>query len=157
LRIVPPDRWHLTLAFLGDVDDPRACDAAAAAGDAVAAWRDAGGDLPLLGVAGGGVFGRGRSTVLWAGVDGEVGSVDDLAVRLRQALRRAGLPVDPKPFRAHLTLARLGDRLTPDALAADLATLDAYRGPCWRMTELSLVRSHLGQRPRYESVAVAHL
>jgi 2'-5' RNA ligase len=157
LRLVPADRWHLTLAFLGEVDDPRACDAVAAVGGAVAGWRAAGGELPLLRVAGGGRFGRGRFTTLWAGVDGEVASLDDLAARLRRALRRARLPVDPKPFRAHLTLARPGDRLTPDALAADLASLDAYRGRCWRLTELRLVRSHLGPRPRYETVAVAAL
>ncbi len=157
LRVVPPDRWHLTLAFLGDVDDLRAGDAAAAVGEAVAAWRDAGGQVPQLGVAGGGRFGRGRFTVLWAGVDGDVPSLDELAVRLRQALRRARLPVDRKPFRAHLTLARPGDRLTPAALAADLAALNTYRGPRWQLTDLRLVRSHLGPSPTYETLAVAPL
>ena len=157
LRVVPPDRWHLTLAFLGDVEDLRAGDAAAASSEAVAAWRDAGGRVPQLGVAGGGRFGRGRSTVLWAGVDGEVPALDDLATRLRRALRHARLPVDRKPFRAHLTLARPGDRLAPDALAADLAALDAYRGPRWQLTDLRLVRSHLGPSPTYETIAVAPL
>jgi hypothetical protein len=47
--------------------------------------------------------------------------------------------------------------LTPDALAADLAMLDAYRGPCWRLPEIRLVRSHLGPRPGYETVGVASL
>lgn len=157
LRVVPPDRWHLTLAFLGDVDDVRAGDAAAAVAEAVAGWRDAGGRVPLLAVAGGGRFGRGRFTVLWAGVDGEVPSLDDLATRLRRALRRARLPVDRKPFRAHLTLARPGDRLPPAALAADLSALAAYRGPSWRPADLHLVRSHLGPSPSYETVAVAPL
>ena len=157
LRVVPPDRWHLTLAFLGDVDDLRAGDAAAAMGAAASAWRDAGGQVPQLGVAGGGRFGRGRFTVLWAGVDGEVLFLDGLATRLRQALRRARLPVDRKPFRAHLTLARPGDRLPPAALAADLATLDAYRGPRWQLTDLRLVRSRLGPSPSYETIAVAPL
>jgi 2'-5' RNA ligase len=156
LRVVPPDRWHLTLAFLGDVDD-RADDAAAAVAAAAAAWREAGGQVPQLAVAGGGRFGRGRFTVLWAGVDGEVPSLDDLATRLRQALRRARLPVDRKPFRAHLTLARPGDRLAPGALAADLSALAAYRGPSWQLTELHLVRSHLGPSPSYETVTVAPL
>ncbi len=157
LGVVPPDRWHLTLAFLGDVDDLKAGDAVAAVGDAVAGWRDAGGQPPRLGVAGGGRFGRGRFTVLWAGVDGAVPDLDDLASRLGRALRRARLPVDRKPFRAHLTLARPGDRLAPGALAADLAALDAYRGPSWQLTDLHLVRSHLGPDPRYETVAVVSL
>ncbi len=157
LRLVPPGRWHLTLAFLGDVDDLKAGDAVAAVGDAVAGWRDAGGQPPRLGVAGGGRFGRGRFTVLWAGVDGAVPDLDDLASRLGRALRRARLPVDRKPFRAHLTLARPGDRLAPGALAADLAALDAYRGPSWQLTDLHLVRSHLGPDPRYETVAVVSL
>jgi 2'-5' RNA ligase len=72
-------------------------------------------------------------------------------------LRRARLPVDRKPFRAHLTLARPGDRLTPAALAADLAALNTYRGPRWQLTDLRLVRSHLGPSPTYETLAVAPL
>jgi 2'-5' RNA ligase len=157
LRTVPPERWHLTLAFLGDVDDAAAGAAATAMGAAVADRRDGDDGPPQLRLAGGGRFGRGRFTVVWAGVDGDVEFLERLAGRLRRGLRSVRVPADPRPFRAHLTLARPGDRLTPGALRADLAALDAYRGPWWCPTELRLVRSHPGPQPTYETLSVAPL
>src|SRR6185369_10270321 len=59
LRFEPPERWHITLAFLGEVPDARAVDAAAAL--------PRGGPPVRLSIAGGGRFGEGRYTVVWAG------------------------------------------------------------------------------------------
>jgi RNA 2',3'-cyclic 3'-phosphodiesterase len=143
-RLAPPDRWHLTLAFLGEVPDRRL-------DDAVAAVRAAGADLagPTLRIAGGGRFGRGRFTTVWAGVDGDAAAV---AHAVRTRLRRARLPYDRKPFTPHLTLARPGDRLTPDEVSADLAALRAYEGPQWTVESVRLVRSTLGPQPHHEPV-----
>lgn len=146
LRLAPPEQWHLTLAFLGEVPDG-ALDRAAAA---LAASVGEPTDPPLLRLAGGGRFGRGRFTIVWAGLRGEVEALGRLADAVRRELRRARLPFDRKPFRPHLTLARPGDRLPADALAADLAALDRYAGPDWSVTEICLVRSQLGPRPKYD-------
>ncbi|WP_189113374.1 RNA 2',3'-cyclic phosphodiesterase [Pilimelia terevasa] len=154
VRWVSPGRWHLTLAFLGDLPTGRVAEAAGALDTAAAAWRRWT-PVPLrLRLAGGGTFGAGRSTVLWAGVGGEVEALRHLARQLRTALRAARLPYDARPFRPHLTLARPGAHLAVDA---DVAALAGYAGPPWTATEVDLVHSATGPRPRHRRVATADL
>jgi 2'-5' RNA ligase len=104
-----------------------------------------------LQLAGAGRFGsRRRPTVCWADVSGDVAELAALAVRLATAVRRIGLPVEDRPFRAHLTLGRWrpgrpADGDLPERLAG-------HRGPVWPVREVVLWRSHLGGEPRYERV-----
>lgn len=156
VRLTARPLWHVTLAFLGEVPDERAGDAQAALESAVADWR-AGTGGPSLRLAGAGRFGRGRTTVLWVGMAGDLTAVEGLARQVRRALRRARLPFDRKPFRPHLTFARPGDRLPAADVAADLATLATYEGPTWRLDAVHLVRSHLGPTPVHERLATVRL
>jgi 2'-5' RNA ligase len=142
----------VTLAFLGDVPDERV-PAVADALDAAVESHDA----AAVRFAGGGTFGRGRFTVLWAGLDGDVAALRDLAQAVRGQLRRARLPFDSKGFRPHLTIARPGDRLTREQIEADVATLVAYRGPEWPVDRMHLVASVLGPNPRHTRVHTATL
>lgn len=151
--LIPADRWHLTVAFLGEVPDERLPDVEVALHTAVCGWRTASGGALELRLAGGGRFGRGRFTTVWVGLGGEVSTFGDLAATVGRTLRRARLSSDRKPFRAHLTLARCGERLTAEQVATDIATLDAYQGPPWTVPELHLVRSTLGPRPEYRTIA----
>ncbi|GGJ96219.1 RNA 2',3'-cyclic phosphodiesterase [Pilimelia anulata] len=153
-RPVPPERWHLTLAFLGDVPpaDRPAVEEALWVG--AAAWRSRARDPLVLHLAGGGTFGRGPSTILWAGVGGAAGELAHLARQLRVALRRRRLPFDGKPFRPHLTLARPGTRLDP---APDVAALAAYAGPPWTPAAVHLYRSTPGPDPHYTRLSTTDL
>lgn len=151
-RLADPANLHLTLAFLGEVPDGRLPDVEHALASAARAARS-----PLLRLAGGGSFGPGRSTVLWVDVRGEVEALDALARSIRGELREAGLPCDDKPFRAHLTIARPGDRVPEADIRADVHTLDDYAGPQWTATELLLIRSHLGRTPRHTRIAAWRL
>ena len=146
-RWTAPDRWHLTLLFLGQVPADRLPALTDRVAPAVAATP------PLtLRLAGGGRFGsHRRPAVCWAGVDGDVAELTALAGRLADAARGAGLPVEDRPFRAHLTLGRWrpgqpADGDLPDRLAG-------VRGPAWAVTEVVLWRSFLGPVPSYERVA----
>jgi 2'-5' RNA ligase len=104
-----------------------------------------------LQLAGAGRFGsRRRPTVCWAGVSGGVPELTALADRLAGAARGVGLPVEDRPFRAHLTVGRWrpgrpADGDLPDRLAD-------YRGPRWPVREVVLWRSLLGPEPRYDRV-----
>src|SRR5262249_46340659 len=102
---------------------------------------------------GGGRFGRGKFTVLWVGLGGDVAALSTLATAIRRVLKRARLPHDERPFRPHLTLARPGDRLPAEAMTQDVTTLDGYEGPTWPVESAHLVRSHLGPKPVYETLA----
>ena len=141
------DRWHLTLLFLGDVPPDRVVDLVAAAAPAVA-------DAPAmrLRLAGGGRFGSlRRPQVAWAGLDGDVTPLSELAARLAAAARGLRLPVEDRPFRAHLTLGRWRPHQPADGALTD--RLAEYRGPAWPVTEVRLWESHLGPKPTYEVVA----
>ena len=148
------ETWHLTVAFLGEVAEPRVPDVSAALERAADAWRRSGSGPPRLRLAGGGRFGRGRFTLLWVGVEDDGGALGRLSRQVRRDLKRARLPYDARPFRPHLTIARPGDRLDRAAVDADRAVLADYRGPAWPVPAIELVSSHLGAKPWYEKIGV---
>lgn len=144
-RLARRDTWHVTLAFLGEVPDERAPDAATALSTAVHDVAP-----PELRIAGGGRFGG----ILWAGVEGDL---YPLARRIRRELKRGHLAYDRKPLKPHVTIARPGDRLDRTLIAEDRAALSAYRGAAWTVRTVELMRSHLGPKPTYDRVSSATL
>jgi 2'-5' RNA ligase len=146
-RWTASDRWHLTLLFLGTVPVGTVPALVEAAGPAVAATP------PMtLRLAGGGRFGsRRRPQVAWAGVEGDVAALIDVAGRLSLAARSLPLPVEDRPFRPHLTLGRWRPGRPADGALTD--RLADYRGPQWPVTEVRLIESRLGPEPRYTTVA----
>jgi len=145
-----PDGWHVTLAFLGTVHASRVDEVVEVAGAAVrsvAAAGALGASLVLLQVGTPGTFG---DRVAWLRVDDEpAGAVAALGSAVQQALAAADLPVDRKPVRPHLTLAR-GRRRLPGGFVDRLPTVDAS----WSVDRAVLVASILGKGPaRYEEVA----
>ncbi|MDG4790337.1 RNA 2',3'-cyclic phosphodiesterase [Micromonospora sp. WMMD1102] len=150
VRLTAPSTLHVTVAFLGEVPDERL----PVVEEALSRVETSGGlRAPRLRFGGGGRFGRGRFTVLWVGLRGEVDVLRRLGATVRRELRRARIPFDVRPLRPHLTLARPGERIDPGSLDEDLSTLDGYLGPSWPATELVLVRSQLGPRPTYDRLA----
>jgi RNA 2',3'-cyclic 3'-phosphodiesterase len=145
LRWTRPEQWHVTLAFLAEVDD-RTRAALLPRLERVARRHAA----PTLALAGGGRFGR---QVLWTRVDGDRAALRRLADAVRAAVRRCGLPTDARPYRPHLTLARAGGH----DLAQAAAALERFAGRPWRAADLHLVRSVLGAGPggtaRHEPIA----
>ena len=137
----------MTLLFLGATPDERVPPLVAAAADAVAAVP------PMsLRVAGAGRFGSvRRPQVFWAGLDGDVAPLVDLAHRLADAAGGLDLPVEDRPFRPHLTLGRWPPRRPADGTLTE--RLAGYRGPAWPVTEVRLWESHLGPKPTYDVVA----
>ena len=105
-----------------------------------------------LRLAGAGRFGSPRRPqVFWAGLDGDVRPVTELARRLAHAARALGLPVEDRPFRAHLTVGRWRPQRPADGSLPE--RLADYRGPEWPVTEVRLLESHLGPDPRYDTVS----
>src|SRR5262245_1010434 len=96
---VQPEDMHITLRFAGDIDGRTADDLA----DLLAEV-----SVPTFPVTirGGGAFGGRGPRVLWAGV--EAGPELDALYRANErAVRGAGLQLDPREFRPHVTLARM--------------------------------------------------
>jgi 2'-5' RNA ligase len=142
-----PARWHLTLLFLGAVPDDRVPPLTVAAGTVVA-----GAPAMTLRLAGAGRFGSvRRPQVFWAGLDGDVAPLVELAAGLADVARDLGLPVEDRPFRAHLTIGRWPLRRPADGTLPE--RLAGYAGPRWPVTELRLWETHLGPKPTYDTVA----
>ncbi|MGW5669157.1 RNA 2',3'-cyclic phosphodiesterase [Micromonospora sp. NPDC003776] len=153
VRLADPANVHLTLAFLGDVEDDRLVEVESALGGSAETFRDGRDSSLRLRLGGGGSFGRGRFTILWVDLRGDVDGLATLARLIRLGLRRAQLPHDEKPFRPHLTIARPGDRIDRAEVLTDREALHDYEGPEWPADELVLVRSHPGPCPTYDRLA----
>lgn len=98
---------------------------------------------------------RGRPNVVWLGVGAGAEDLGRLGAAVRAALRERGVPFDDKPFRSHVTLARVQrDLAAPDErlLRSALATLDRP-SLGFRADTVHLVESRLSPKgPRYSSL-----
>lgn len=98
----PPTNWHMTLRFVGKVDQ--------LAFETVLARLDEANLGPPfdLGFGGLGAFPRpGRATVLWLGTADGSDALDDTATAVEEAVVQAGLMPEERPFHSHLTLSRI--------------------------------------------------
>jgi 2'-5' RNA ligase len=146
LRWTTEDQWHVTLRFLGEVDDPRSV--ATALGDVPHRWRRAGAPevWAVLGPAVAWFPGRQVLQVPVAGLD-------VLADAVGQSTVSWPTPADDRPFSGHLTLARTRGRARGPASAAG-APLEAT----WRVESVALMASVLGRHgARYETLSTVPL
>ena len=100
VRPVRPAQLHVTLHFLGDIED----DARLALQERLAGVHQAAFTIGILGT---GVFPpRGRPSVLWAGV-AESRPLADLHAAIATLIKSCDLDVEHRPYVPHVTLARL--------------------------------------------------
>ena len=153
LRRVPAPLLHLTLAFIGNVPAERREGIAAALEEP--ARRSAAIDLELSGL---GAFpASGPPQIAWvrARTGGPGDPLGALAADVRDALAKADVPFDPKPFRPHVTLARARKDVTA-ADAGRIRRLLAQEVPrlTFRADAISLVESRLSPMgPSYTTLA----
>lgn len=167
LRWCRPETWHVTLAFFGEVADDALDDLKERLGRAAAR------NTPMeLALAGGGHF-AGRT--LWTGVQGERDRLGRLAESVNSVARRCHIKVDERPFRPHLTLARvrdsvngangssaigkLGGKAAEEPYGGGLPDLQPYvdrmasfRTPRWLVGEIDLLNVVDDPIKRYERV-----
>lgn len=120
-RWVPPENVHLTLRFLGSIQENRVAPIVEAMHTAVT-----GIDPFTLTTADIGVFpAKGPPRVLWLGLAGNVERLNALHNALGTALGEVGIPQEKRTYQGHLTLARFKDRIS----ASRLADAVAHCGP----------------------------
>jgi 2'-5' RNA ligase len=154
VRWVRLDGLHLTLRFLGPTLDDRVEAAAAAVRVAAAASRPFDGSI-----GGAGTFPSAhRPRALWLGLrDGEE-QLAVLAGTVDQALRDVGWAFEPKPFRAHLTLARSDGVPAGAAIGERLVSAAETLNVPFRADRIGLFESLTGGGPaRYEPLLMADL
>jgi 2'-5' RNA ligase len=145
-RWIPAENMHLTIRFIGDVDEPTAGDLA----EVLAAVRARAFDVVIEGV---GAFSRGcKPSLLWAGV-ARNDALMHLQERIESALVRAGLPPEPRKFSPHVTLARLNDSRRP-RVEEFIAAHSLLRLPPVRADSFTLFSSFHGrEHPTYRAEA----
>ena len=146
-----PAKMHLTLKFLGEVEEERR-DAIEAALAAVAERHAA-----FATTAGGaGSFpGPSRPRVLWAGLTAGLREIGLLAADVERACAPLGVPPDARPFRGHVTVGRVRAPRGIGRVMRALGELDGTTFGTWTVREVVFYRSHLrGARgARHEALA----
>ncbi|HEY6148205.1 MAG TPA: RNA 2',3'-cyclic phosphodiesterase [Thermoanaerobaculia bacterium] len=137
-----PSSWHLTLKFLGQATR----DALASFSDAMArpAAETAQGELPPGGAA---VFPpRGPARVLALGFapSPALSALEKLAAAAETASRRLGLEREDRPFRPHVTLARVRERWPAAAVERFRTAATSRSLPAWKAHRCVLYASRLG-------------
>ena len=137
-RWVPPQNFHITLRFLGEIDGAQADDVH----EALSGIMAPGFELSLATV---GSFGDQKKTrLLWAGVDHNPALVH-LRDKVESAAVRAGLAPEPRRFKPHVTLARFknGSGIAPEI--HQFITRNAlYRSEPFFVQHFTLFQSFLG-------------
>jgi 2'-5' RNA ligase len=151
IRWVRPEQMHLTLVFLGEVDEVRA------AAIAVEIRQDVPQATFELVFEGAGVFPpRGAPTVLWVGTSS--GADEAIALQREMARRVAlhGVPLETRPFRPHLTLGRW--RASRSADRERVLTAAPRRIAALHVDHATLYQSRLSPAgPSYTALARANL
>lgn len=145
VRWVRPSGIHLTLKFLGATDAalaPRIMDGLLESMDGALA--------PALSLSGLGTFpNRGNPRVIWAGVSGDMETLGDLQGRVETVAIGLGWESERRPFRPHLTIGRVRDRISGTArrrLVAAISDCSVPRLASWRPDAVRLYKSELTPR-----------
>src|SRR5438874_1311174 len=134
-----PEKIHITLKFLGDVEVSRIEELSLAAGRAAAHVE------PFeLTIAVPGAFPpHGPPRVLWLGIEDASGKLSNLHYSLEDECAAAGFHREPRPFKPHLTLARIRSPRGPRELAAAHRE-SPFEPQSFNVSDLVLMRSELG-------------
>ena len=138
------EQLHVTLRFIGDLDNDRAEDVALALGAVSAEALD----VTVCGV---GAFDtRGHPNAIWAGVAPRE-PLAALHRKIDRALVRIGLDPEHRAYQPHVTLARMKNAGFVDSWLNDHAGLSL---PPFSVDHFLLFESHLGRTgASYEAVA----
>jgi len=153
MRWTPAARWHLTLAFIGEVDE-------SVLPGLIHVLRSGLGQEPApepVRCSSAGTF---TDRVLWIGLSHVQGHVQAnhasppllrLAQLVQRLIRRSSLPVDAKAWMPHLTIGRSSLGGTADRAAA---LMSDYLGPSWQPREVHVISSIAGPSTVHEVKAV---
>jgi RNA 2',3'-cyclic 3'-phosphodiesterase len=154
IKWVQPNCIHLTLRFLGYIqpsDVVPVSERLSATAKTVRSFELTATEL--------GCFPNCRNPrVLWAGLSGDLAALEKLHAAVVEATDKYGEPPEDRPFKPHLTIARIKhfSRENARALEARLPKT-ALKFPPWQISEVVLYQSHLSSAgPRYEALGRFH-
>ncbi len=144
--------WHVTLKFLGDVEEGRVP-------DLKKFMEELHFERFSLEGAKAGFFGsKGVYRVIWLGLKNDVKSLVNLAGKIDHGLAAKGYAKEKRPFTGHLTLARIKNFYRNDPWNEMVNNVGSLAWPCFEVKEAVLWQSFLSPSgPKYEVVGRAEL
>ena len=154
-RWVKPEQIHITLRFFGWITTPQADELTLLLPGICSAHPPFTLSCESLGT----FPNVRRPRVLWAGLKGDLQQASALHLALSAATAKYGEPPEDRPFKPHLTLARLKDPEHQQITDLEDAVKRGFQiDQAWRVTELLVMQSHLSpQGSTYETVATFRL
>lgn len=149
---VPDARWvkgenfHITLSFIGDVDEGSTEDIHSA----LSGIKAPGFDVTLDGV---GKFGSKVARLLWAALEPCPG-LTHVHDKVHAALVQGGFPLEARSYKPHVTLAYLNGRTKADQTRVEtwLGSNAPFLAPAFHVEGFSLIRSDMGHGGSHYSV-----
>lgn len=152
LSWVKPEQLHLTLKFLGEIDESVAPTVGNAIGEVTARVSPL--DLTLKGA---GTFGpRDSASVIWVGIKDTGQTLYKLQADLEAALEPLGFPREERPFKPHLTLARNKNPRQSQQVRKQVDREANFAGGCEHVESLTFYQSVLGRDGPVYSVLSTH-
>jgi 2'-5' RNA ligase len=134
-RVVAPPKWHITLRFVGDVDEVTVDRIKGALDEAVLGSPF---DVRWAGL---GAFPRAsKASVLWIGLTAGVDDLGATASTVDEALELAGIDPEDRPYSPHLTISRIRPEEDVTAVIEQVPSL----GGGMRVTSIDLYESRSG-------------
>ncbi|KMJ57794.1 hypothetical protein AB685_13170 [Bacillus sp. LL01] len=142
-RWVHPDDLHITLAFLGNMEDAQKVKLTSLIYDVAAQHHAFSLTLSDLGT-----FGNPQSPrIFWLGIE-KSQYLNTLRKDVYDACEKVGFQLDSRPFHPHITLARKWKG--PGSINQDsLSTYKDKKGS-FEVNEITLYETHLNRLPKYE-------
>ncbi len=139
LRFVPPANVHITLKFLGETDEGLI----PSIEETLKAIAEEAGPF-TMNVGGAGAFPDvKRPRVVWAGVNAGRDELAELAKAVERALDPLGFEAERRPFRGHVTVARVKGPAAAEAVGAVVAANEGHDFGSFEVESFSLVKSEL--------------
>jgi 2'-5' RNA ligase len=158
VKWVAPENIHLTLKFLGEIDDTKL-------NKVIKILEDTAVDkTPFqIRISSIGAFPKiNFPRVIWAGIDKGDNETKEIAKELEERIAKIGIPKEGRAFSSHITIGRLRSTLNREKLIKDLGMMSYNFGDKnlaeFGVTKITLLKSTLTPGgPIYEILKEAHL
>jgi len=143
VKWIEPENIHLTLKFLGEIDENKSVKVTEAIEDIAKKSKQLRMSLASLGAFPRIEFPR----IIWVGIDKGDKEITELAKVLEERIEKLGIPREERRFSSHITIGRVRNPLNKDKLAKVLKELDNYfsgKNIEFDVTKITLFKSTLG-------------
>jgi RNA 2',3'-cyclic 3'-phosphodiesterase len=150
IRWLPPEQWHLTLQFLGNLKSSRlpefetAIEKVAGQTASFTATAEHLGCFPNAK----------RPSIIWAGLNRDPGPILSFKAQLDAELVKLGFVLESRPFHPHFTLGRVREVRTTESreIAEALHRHASTQFGSWPIKTVELMRSELSPRGATHSI-----